>query len=397
MTDAAMITRLIWLPMFAIGSVATQAQSSQISATVSFILRSLLTLNVKISTASGARPQSGAIAGGVVGGLAGVAVMGAVGAIAYHMSVKAIPAISHMGIAGAGGGASQGASGAASAAAHTAYAAHAAHAAQAAHAAHAGHAATAGQAGAQGGAQMTQHSAGAASAGHTLGAGAGPYMGDGGASHAIGQGAAQVPIGTDGGSTMSGGQSFMPSSSQGMGSPLAAPSDFGQGMYPDPASSGASAPLQGYSAPSFPPAGPHGGVGLGVASPGYTPTTTSFPSPPLSTPSSGTPFFVPNTPYPESSRLSLFGRSRKSIRDEENQRQQQMMQTSAPWLNSPGSPVSTVPSFPPQPHTIVDNSQLPSYPPQPTSTRIPAPPQTSIEYAGSVIPVSTDRPANLTR
>ena len=179
-----------------------------------------------------------------------------------------------------------------------------------------------------------------------------------------------------GGQGFSPGQSFGPTPAHGYG-----PGSPAQGVSPDWTGSGASA--QGYFGPNLPPVGSDGG-----ASPaGYTPTTTSMPTPSSSTPFPGAPFGAPNTPHFERTRWSLFGRSRKSIQDEENQRlasQSQMVQI--PTLPSfPGSPVSTAPSFPPQPPIVVGGPHVPL---QPSSTPIGVPLQTSIEYAASVIPVS---------
>jgi len=197
-------------------------------------------------------------------------------------------------------------------------------------------------------------------------------MGDGGAGHAIGQGAAQAPIGADGGSTMSGGQSFAPSSGQSFGpAHTYGPGAPGQGVYPDPTGSSAGAPFasdggasgQGYFGP---------GAGQGAAGPGYTPTS-SVPNPSLTTPS-GTPFGTPGAPHFERTRWNLFGRSRKDTQDEENYRlatQAQMTQIPMP---------ST--SFPHQPAFIVDNSR-PPMPPMPSSTQMGVPLQTSIEYTGA--------------
>lgn len=301
------------------------------------------------------------------------------------MLFSAIPALTHLGIAGAGAGAAGAATGAsqgASSAAKGAAAGHAAHAAHSGYAADAHHAATAGQAGTQGGTQMAQHGAGVTSAGHNLGTGSVPYTSDSGVGHAIGQ--AQAPIGTDGGSTMSGGQSFSPSQSfgpahgYGPGSPV-------QGVSPDFTGSGASG--QGYFGPNLPPIGSDGGAGQAAAGSGYTPTTASIPTPSSSAPFPGAPFGPPNTPHFERTRWSLFGRSRKSIQDEESQRlasQSQMVQM--PTLPSfPGSPVSTAAGFSPQPAIVVGNPQVPL---QPSSTPIGVPLQTSIQYTASVIPAS---------
>jgi len=218
------------------------------------------------------------------------------------------------------------------------------------------------------------------SAGHTLGTGSAPYTSDGGASHAIGQ--AQAPIGTDGGSAMSGGQSVspgqsfgpMPAHGYGPGSPV-------QGVSPDFSGSGASA--QGYFGPNLPPVGSDGGAGQAAAGSGYTPSLPTPLAPPSSSaPFPGAPFGPPNTPHFERTRWSLFGRSRKSVQDEENQRlatQSQMVQMPTP-PSFPGNPVSTAASFSPQPPIVVGGPQVPL---QPSSTPIGVPLQTSIQYAAA--------------
>ncbi|KAF8307505.1 hypothetical protein DL93DRAFT_125440 [Clavulina sp. PMI_390] len=261
--------------------------------------------NLQGNQASG--PSKGVIAGGVVGGLAGIAVIGVVGAIIFHSKVKAIPALTKLGLVRAGVGASAAAGSVASGgvshsagatgmgAAHGAHAGHSGHTVHACHAANGGHSAHARQ-----GANANASAPGMGN-GTTVGSaspGTGPaFTPDGGAGHSMGS-AGQAPFGTspDGGISQ-----MAPGLTGGQGAP-GGPSFPGHGVNVAP--SGSSAPVGASSA------GGPGGAGM-------APNTSSV------SPAATVPYAPPGAIRPsQTSRWRWLGRSRKEIADEEAQRRE---------------------------------------------------------------------------